>query len=971
MTWLARGAVLVLATAMATWGYQVAQHWIDLLGAEIISPRLIMIGLPMIGVCTTLMLTFAVAVIVKNKQLVLHGFGAFKRRPAVMAVKLAALILVLAGILRVSQWLAGLLGLGSDLALARLTLVFGDEVVGPYVAVMILQLLGIFPGLVPYALDRLPQVVMTQFRFDNLAGRVASGRVEDRLPAIEQMLGYADILGSSPYRDFLNVAWKMRSTALLYAQVLGEAALDDLLADMAEARERSSKIGLGSTEWKRDSAAMIRGNLGRAFIARYVWNGSLSLLNHGIEELESVLRRLPVRIRLDFEARADLLTTLGHAYGLRFRATGSPEDLARADEVLLRALKADPRIASGEAIRFLMTVRDASGDEAQRQEAVEEAAAIWSGLMESLDGSDSGELARLAMLGALNEAGLRAALEFHLAAGDSNGLAKLAEIAERLVATLPEGHRDRTATMTAQAGILRALGEGPVTDLLRKASANQSSPVSDKIAAAAQLAEFAAEDGDWGLALDAYTDAVAMLPQLSWVGLGHVDQRELLARWPGLACDAAAAALMAGEPATAVELLERGRVIMWRHTAMLRGEVDDLRTPEVAAGLKAVRARLDAPLVRQARGRTAVPGLTEEERIRDGKEWARLVEELGLVKPMPYAELNRAAVGGPVIIVNVSKHRSDALIVTQDRQPLVVPLPDLSHSDVMHWAEVLLGDADGRSHALRKIAARLWKVFADPVWRAARPYLGADKRVWWCPTGPLTALPLHAASLDGRNALLDLVVSSYTPTLGALIAARRPAAGKKTAMFTGLRVTPERDGWTWGELPEVDTEGEIFRRHFPDAVMLREERATLANVTVQLPRTGWAHWSCHGGDGGINLHDATLTPALLRDLDVRGAHFAFLAACRTATPRPGVYDEAVNPAAILHLNGFRHTVATCWEIFSKDGVVATKVIYDRLAAGGRPDADLAAEAVHEAMRELRRRAPDEMDRWAALLHFGP
>src|ERR1700749_2538392 len=47
-------------------------------------------------------------------------------------------------------------------------------------------------------------------------------------------------------------------------------------------------------------------------------------------------------------------------------------------------------------------------------------------------------------------------------------------------------------------------------------------------------------------------------------------------------------------------------------------------------------------------------------------------------------------------------------------------------------------------------------------------------RLWWCPTGILSFLPLHAAGLYSRGAppgskLSDFVVSSYIPTLSSLI----------------------------------------------------------------------------------------------------------------------------------------------------------------------------------------------------------
>jgi hypothetical protein len=49
-------------------------------------------------------------------------------------------------------------------------------------------------------------------------------------------------------------------------------------------------------------------------------------------------------------------------------------------------------------------------------------------------------------------------------------------------------------------------------------------------------------------------------------------------------------------------------------------------------------------------------------------------------------------------------------------------------------------------------------------------------RVWWCATGPLAFLPIHTAGIYSKSEpgfnISDYVVSSYTPTLAAIINAR-------------------------------------------------------------------------------------------------------------------------------------------------------------------------------------------------------
>src|SRR6185369_12180074 len=88
---------------------------------------------------------------------------------------------------------------------------------------------------------------------------------------------------------------------------------------------------------------------------------------------------------------------------------------------------------------------------------------------------------------------------------------------------------------------------------------------------------------------------------------------------------------------------------------------------------------------------------------------------------------------------------------------------------------------------LADVLAWLWDVIAAPVLARLGPRAdGRDgtgpPRVWWCPTGLLSLLPLHAAgsySGDGENtgsSVLDRVVPSYTATVRALLHARQAPA---------------------------------------------------------------------------------------------------------------------------------------------------------------------------------------------------
>ena len=196
-----------------------------------------------------------------------------------------------------------------------------------------------------------------------------------------------------------------------------------------------------------------------------------------------------------------------------------------------------------------------------------------------------------------------------------------------------------------------------------------------------------------------------------------------------------------------------------------------------------------------------------------------------------------AADRGPVVIVNVSRWRCDGLIVRRDgvtarplgaadagrghrsanrvprascRTPRCADLTSVSgaghrcptraphiaatspaHADRAVEAGAETGRrrccATCRSGCGARSPSRSSTSWGSPTRRrATRP---TWPRLWWCPTGPLTLLPLHtaghhveaAAGASPPRTVLDRVVSSYTPTLRALLEARRPHDGDAAA----------------------------------------------------------------------------------------------------------------------------------------------------------------------------------------------
>ena len=202
--------------------------------------------------------------------------------------------------------------------------------------------------------------------------------------------------------------------------------------------------------------------------------------------------------------------------------------------------------------------------------------------------------------------------------------------------------------------------------------------------------------------LDAYTVAVDLLPQLAWIGLSLHDRSHQLLQAVDTVCDAAAAALEAHLPERAVEWLEQGRSIVWSQLSQLRTPVDDLRTahPGLAAQFERVSHELDRA---SAQDRAAVGESTDHSNVTDGllENQARQRHALALSREGLLAEI-RALPGferfllpktidqlaslthlGPVVFLNASKHRCDALVVVAGSKRVVhVPLSNTNYDEV-------------------------------------------------------------------------------------------------------------------------------------------------------------------------------------------------------------------------------------------------------------------------------------------------
>jgi tetratricopeptide (TPR) repeat protein len=549
-------------------------------------------------------------------------------------------------------------------------------------------------------------------------------------------------------------------------------------------------------------------------------------------------------------------------------------------------------------------------------------------------------------------------------------------------------HPEYATVLTNLAGSLRDryIEEGDDGDLvdslrhLRAAAELPTAPAGRRLVAAETWARLATDTGRPAAALDGFIAAVGVLPAAAWRGSGRTAREQLLRQAPWLAADAAATALRMDRPELALDLLEQGRTVLWNQRLETATDLDVLRehAPDLAERLDAARAVLDW---------ADDAGDHGEARIAAAAEWDAAVRQVqqqpepelaGLFGAAPQiaTRLRAAKLPGAVAVVTVSSIGCDAILAdhsgVRSFRLVRLDLDQLADNVGSYLAalEVLATeDRDARLAADADIG-RVLRWLGDAVIDPVLAELGPVDRVWWCPTGPLTYLPLHAA-----GTAVDGVVSSYTPTLGALL---RPYLPGPEPSVVGVAV-PESPGLPplGGAVQEVE---ELAAALSPGPVpftRLVGMDATTDAVRTALHAHTWAHLACHGAQDLVNpAHGALLLcrgQLRVTDLVTRQAYHAdgaYLSACQTALGGVQLQDEALHLAAALQYAGFRQVIATLWPVGDMRARLTANEVYTALTADGGFSPASAAHAVHAVVNRLRQRFPDHPSVWAPYVHIG-
>ncbi|MEU3918968.1 CHAT domain-containing protein [Streptomyces sp. NPDC029004] len=732
-----------------------------------------------------------------------------------------------------------------------------------------------------------------------------------------------------------------------------------LAADL-DASVESMRTVLDITPEESDSRALYLNNLAGKLDARFVALGSR-------RDLDEVIMLCTEAGRLagteDPEVRYAALNGLGGAYRRRYQLDRNADDMTLAVDTLSSALAGldadDP--ARPRALTNLAACTLVGRREPDVRADLDEVVNMLRAATDATDALDPVRTGRLFMLA-------QALLIRTGETGRTDDREEARAILRGLVPDNRIAHPNQIEPAEALAVDLHS--EDPQTARVLSSEISRAifARAPTRISAARRWAALSAADGDEEDALTAWETVLDLFAVAAWRGKPRHDQEESLAEHQGVASSAAAYAISVGRPARAVELLERGRSVLWNQVLERRAGVsgslnEHLHT--IAEGLQ--------------------HGGSVDELVRLGREWDRLkaeaAAEYGEWNPFaaPTYEALRAGAGEGTVVINVAPLRCDALVMA-DGAPRVIELPGLDFAETARQASAFLqavhapgagvGGYIAAQQTARGVLDWLWRAVAAPVLDA----LSDTRRIQWCPTGVLSLLPLHAATDAATGAsALDRVVSSYTPTLRAMVAATPRGARRDVDRLLTVGVA---DYLEHPPLASVDRETEAVRRLLPHArhTSLINAKATVRAVCSELPGSPCVHFACHGiqdfgapSRGGVVLADGTLSILDIARLHIEGAELAYLSACQTATGGTWLPDESLHLAAALHLAGFRQVVGTLWAV--RD-TLAADVAGDFYAAIAAKGLDSAAEAIAGAARKLRDRYPLEPLLWAGFVHMG-
>lgn len=527
---------------------------------------------------------------------------------------------------------------------------------------------------------------------------------------------------------------------------------------------------------------------------------------------------------------------------------------------------------------------------------------------------------------------------------------------------------------------LRYKAEGAIADRnsafrwYQEALNHTPSHISDRLEAGKDLFDKHLQSENWPEAFQTASQIISLFPLLAPRALETSDKQRLLRDYSELPSDAAAVALNAGKkPFDAIQLLELGRGVIAGSLVEMRADISELQQkyPHLAKEYINFRDQLDTR-------KTSTRGEVDR-RIVAGENLEKNIQEIRklpgfdrfLLSPSE-AELKIAAVYGPIVVINVSYYRCDALIV-ENSEVRSLELPRLTYRDIL--------DSTVENLAAPQKLEWLWETVAQPVLNTLgltqTPSDDCWPRIWWIPTNGLNIFPLHAAGYHANGSaetVLDRVMSSYSSSIKAIIYGRRQRhsiEGIPSAPARALLVAMEHAPGS-SRLPfaagEVEMLHKLCRSMSLEPI---EPGRRKQDVMSHLPDCDIFHFAGHGytddddpSKSYLLLEDGVsnaLTVENLLELNIhaRSPFLAYLSACGTGRIKDHEsLGENIHLISACQLAGYRHVIGTLWEVNDQICVEMARMTYEGIRDRGMTDKSVC-EGLHKATREAR-------DRWLSM-----
>ncbi|CAE7061676.1 unnamed protein product [Rhizoctonia solani] len=714
---------------------------------------------------------------------------------------------------------------------------------------------------------------------------------------------------------------------------------------------------------------------------------------------------------------ADQLADLGVSYGERFQCLGDLETLEKSIEHYSRAFTSAPD-GHPNMSHYLGSLGVSYGEQFGRLGHLEDLEKAIEYVCRALALTPDGDPDVSLWVGNLG-------VSYHerfQRLRNHEDLKKSIEYGSRALALTPNGQPEslKLHFIHGLSCLSQFQHTGDISDLehslnsFRKASQLPIGAPRDKFHYALQWAKFASQYTHSSI-IEAYQTAIDLLPQFIWLGATTHQQYHDLSTIGNLAADAASAAIQSSNYSLALEWLEHARCVVWSQRLMLRSPLDQLRSsyPDLATQLKTFATQLQlnsscsgSSFVTQTQ---PIPEKAGQQRIHLANEYQNLLARVrqlpgfqGFLRPAKTSKLIHAARNGPIVVINCQTDCCDALFILPEHDDIrYLPLPGFGEKMAQQARsnlETSLRYLRLRERGVKRmgqpidkdrigsVLSILWNGVVKPV----LGYLGylvytrdvpteSLPHITWCPTGTLSFLPLHAAGdySQPRSRVFDYVVSSYTPTVIALLAATPSSLGPDSKLLAiGQATTPGHNPLpgTLRELAHVKAHAYTKARYS----QILDNEATTSSVLDALEHHDWVHFACHAHQSirdptksGFYLHDGILDLASINRRSFSNKGLAFLSACQTATGDEKLPNEAIHLASGMLMTGYPSVIATMWSVVDDDAPLVADKVYAQLMRDGALGNGEAGRALHDAVAALREKVGEEaFGRWVPYIHIG-